>query len=105
MVLERIGSEEILVADSSEKKSVEDYRAMGIRCRAAKKGPVSVEYSMKWLQSLEAIVIDRERCPNTVKEFTGYCYEDGRYPDRNNHHIDAVRYATGHLWRRKMEEA
>lgn len=105
MVLERIGSEEILVADSSEKKSVEDYRAMGIRCRAAKKGPGSVEYSMKWLQSLEAIVIDRERCPNTVKEFTGYCYEDGRYPDRNNHHIDAVRYATGHLWRRKMEEA
>ena len=99
-VKDRIPEGELVVADSSEKKSVEDYRAMGIRCRAAKKGPGSVEYSMKWLQSLEAIVIDRERCPETVREFMGYCYEDGQFPDRNNHHIDAVRYATGGLWRR-----
>lgn len=101
MVKERIPEEEVVVADSSEKKSIDDYRAMGIRCRGAKKGPGSVEYSMKWLQSLEAIVIDRDRCPNTAREFVGYCYEDGRYPDRNNHHIDAVRYATGYLWRVK----
>ena len=100
MVKARIPGEETVVADSSEKKSVEDYRSMGIRCRAAQKGPGSVEYSMKWLQSLDAIVIDPEGCPQTFREFSGYCYEDGRYPDRDNHHIDAVRYATGHLWRR-----
>ncbi len=103
IVKSRIREEEIVVADSSEKKSIDDYRAMGIRCRAAKKGPGSVEYSMKWLQSLDAIMIDRERCPETVREFVGYCYVDGRYPDRDNHHIDAVRYATGHLWRVKPE--
>lgn len=103
LVKTRIQEEEIVVADSSEKKSIDDYRAMGIRCRAAKKGPGSVEYSMKWLQSLESIVIDRERCPETAREFMSYCYEDGRYPDRDNHHIDAVRYATGYLWRVKQE--
>lgn len=100
-VKERLPEGELVVADSSERKSIEDYRAMGIRCRAAKKGPGSVEYSMKWLQSLEAIVIDPVRCPVTAREFEGYCYEDGRYPDRNNHQIDAVRYATGVLWRVK----
>lgn len=104
LVKARVPEGEVVIADSSEKKSVEDYRNMGIRCRGARKGPGSVEYSMKWLQSLEAIVIDRQRCPETVKEFAGYCYEDGRYPDRDNHHIDAVRYATGHLWRVKAEE-
>lgn len=103
LVKARVPEGEVVIADSSEKKSVEDYRNMGIRCRGARKGPGSVEYSMKWLQSLEAIVIDRQRCPETVKEFAGYCYEDGRYPDRDNHHIDAVRYATGHLWRVKAE--
>ena len=55
---------------------------------------------MKWLQSLSAIVIDPERCPDTLKEFLEYEYDrdksgeiiDG-YPDMCNHHIDAVRYA------------
>lgn len=48
-----------------------------------------------------ASVIDPERCPDTAKEFSEYEYErDGKtgevlegYPDLNNHHIDAVRYA------------
>ena len=44
-------------------------------------------------------MIDPIRCPETAREFSGYCLEqrDGvflsRYPDRDNHHIDAVRYA------------
>ena len=64
---------------------------------------------MKWLQSLDAIVIDPVRCPDTAAEFTGYEYaRDPRsgevlpgYPDLNNHHIDAVRYAVERLWRRR----
>ena len=67
----------------------------------ARKGPKSVRYGTKWLQMLEAIVIDPERCPDTAKEFSEYEYErDSKtgevlegYPDLNNHHIDAVRYA------------
>jgi phage terminase large subunit len=80
---------------------------MGLRCIGAEKGPGSVDYSMKWLQSLKAIIIDPKRCPDTWDEFSSYEYEhnkDGEiisgYPDYNNHHIDAVRYGTENIWRR-----
>ena len=73
----------------------------------AQKGPGSVDYSMKWLQSLKQIVIDPKRCPETMAEFSGYEYDrtkDGDiisgYPDRDNHHIDAVRYATEMIWKK-----
>lgn len=96
-----------ITADSSEPKSVVDYQKFGLKCYGAAKGPDSVKYSMKWLQSLVKIVIDPKRCPDTYREFTDYEYErtkDGEiisgYPDCNNHHIDAVRYATENVWRR-----
>ena len=98
-----------LIADSAEPKSVQDYKAYGLGCRAAQKGPGSVEYSMKWLQALKRIVIDPVRCPDTAREFSEYEYErDPRtgevlpgYPDLCNHHIDAVRYATEAIWKRR----
>lgn len=104
-----IEEDELVIADSAEEKSCNDYRAFGIRCRGAEKGPGSVRYSMKWLQSLKAIVIDPERCPHTAKEFGEYEYErDNKtgeilegYPDVANHHIDAVRYATNKIWKRR----
>ena len=109
LVKQRIAPGELVTADSAEEKSCEDYRSYGIRCRGAEKGPGSVNYSMKWLQSLEHIIIDPERCPDTVKEFTEYEYErDDKtgdvlpgYPDLDNHHIDAVRYATNRIWKRR----
>lgn len=98
---------DIITADSAEPKSIGDYQRLGLRCYGAEKGPGSVEYSFKWLQSLAAIVIDRKRCPETWREFALYEYErnkDGEilsgYPDKNNHNIDAVRYATERIWRR-----
>lgn len=109
LVMERIAADEMVIADSAEEKSCNDYRSFGIRCRGADKGPGSVNYSMKWLQSLAAIVIDPERCPDTTKEFTEYEYErdpktgevlEG-YPDAANHHIDAVRYGTNKIWKRR----
>ena len=103
--------EESLIADSAEEKSCRDYRAMGLPCRGAEKGPGSVRAGMKWLQSLDAIVIDPARCPVTAREFQEYAYEKDRktgevlqgYPDRDNHHIDAVRYATSRIWKRRGE--
>ena len=100
LVKERTAPGEIIAADSAEQKSVADYRACGLSCRAVEKGQGSVAYSMKWLQSLNAIVIDPHRCPDTAREFLSYRYRDGGYPDKNNHHIDAVRYATSTLWHR-----
>ena len=93
--------------DSAEPKSIYDLRDCGINAKEAEKGPGSVEYSMKWLQG-KKIVIDPKRCPEATKEFSNYEYDrdkDGEvisgYPDRDNHTIDAVRYALERLWRRR----
>lgn len=99
---------DIVTCDSAEQKSIADYRAYGINARGADKGPNSVRYGMKWLQSLVEIVIDPVRCPKTNDEFTKYEYEltkDGEptsvYPDMDNHSIDAVRYGLEQVWKRK----
>jgi phage terminase large subunit len=99
---------DIVTCDSAEEKSVSDYRAYGINARPAEKGPGSVRYGMKWLQSLLKIVIDPRRCPATSDEFKKYEYEldkegnpTSAYPDANNHSIDMTRYAMEPVWRRK----
>lgn len=67
---------------------------------SAKKGPDSVEYGEEWLDDLEAIVIDPNRTPNLAREFENIDYQtdkDGnpmpRLEDKDNHTIDATRYA------------
>ena len=93
--------------DSAEPKSIYDLRDCGINAKEAVKGPGSVEYSMKWLQG-KRIIIDPKRCPEAAEEFSGYEYDRDRdgevisgYPDRDNHTIDAVRYALERLWQRR----
>ena len=102
--------DELLIADSAEPKSVNDFRAYGANCRGAEKGPESVRYSMKWLQGLTSIIIDNQRAPYHAEEFLNYEFErtkDGEiiseYPDKNNHAIDDVRYATNLIWRKRGE--
>jgi phage terminase large subunit len=101
-------SNDIITCDSAEEKSVGDYRSYGLLARGAEKGPGSVEYSMKWLQSLTEIIIDNKRCPFTADEFLNYEYDrdkDGNvisgYPDKNNHAIDMTRYAMNPIWKRR----
>lgn len=103
-----ITANDLIICDSAEMKSIGDYRAFGLLARPAEKGPGSVDYSMKWLQSLNEIVIDNRRCPETAKEFLDYEYERDKegnvisgYPDKNNHSIDSVRYATNMIWKRR----
>lgn len=101
--------DEILTCDSAEPKSISDYKSYGgYGARPAEKGPDSINYSMKWFQSLNHIYIDPKRCPETYKEFVEYEYERDKndevisgYPDEKNHHIDACRYATERVWRRR----
>ncbi len=95
------------ICDSAEPKSISDLTGWGVRAIAAQKGPGSVEYSMKWLQRRK-IVIDPKRTPKAAEEFTQYEYEKNKageiisgYPDKDNHCIDAVRYATEKIWRRR----
>ncbi|MFD1954287.1 PBSX family phage terminase large subunit [Paenibacillus thailandensis] len=89
-----------VTADSAEPRTINELRNLGVNAIGAKKGPDSVDHGMKFLEDLNEIVIDPVRCPNTAREFDGYELDpDGNggwkagYPDRDNHSIDAVRYA------------
>ena len=99
---------DLITADSAEPKSISDFRAYGCFMRPAEKGPDSVRYGIKWLQSLRHIYIDKYRCPDVYDEFVQYEFDRDReghiisaFPDRDNHFIDATRYATERHWKRK----
>ncbi|MBD2861612.1 PBSX family phage terminase large subunit [Paenibacillus oceani] len=89
-----------VTGDSAEPRTINEFRELGLNIVPAKKGPDSVEHGVKFLEDLEEIIIDPVRCPNTKREFYGYelerdangNFKDG-YPDKDNHSIDAVRYA------------
>lgn len=88
------------IADNAEEKSIDFFQKHGFNFRACVKGAGSVAYGIKWLATRAKIVIDRKRCPETAMEFEAYEYikdKNGNYvndfPDKDNHFIDAVRYA------------
>lgn len=91
---------DLVYADCAEPKSISELVQYGIRVAGVKKGRDSIDYGIKFLQDLNEIIIDDTRCPETAREFLQYEHErdsygnfrDG-YPDKNNHSIDAVRYA------------
>ncbi len=90
----------VVICDSAEPKSIAEMYSYNLNVIGAKKGADSVEYGIKWLQDLEEIIIDPNRCPNTAREFLEYELEKdahgnfkGYFPDKNNHSIDAVRYS------------
>ena len=90
-----------VTADSEDPRAIDALNELGLRVFGAKKGPGSIDFGMEFLSDeINEIIIDPKRCPNAAREFT--CYEldrdkngnfKGSYPDRDNHTIDAVRYA------------
>lgn len=93
---------ERIAADSAEPKSIAQLRdELNItRIYGVKKGPDSVEFGEEWLADLDFICIDPLRTPNIAKEFESIDYQtdkDGnplpRLEDKDNHTIDATRYA------------
>lgn len=96
-----------MICDSAEPKSVNDFRDAGLPARGAIKGPGSIEYGFKFLQT-KTIVIDPKRTPNAYKEITEYEYDRDKegnvisgYPDGNDHAISALRYAYESLFNRR----
>ena len=87
-----------------EQEHINDFRDMGLPARRAIVTPGSVRRTFEWLQC-RTIIIDPARTPKAYKEIKEYEHDvdqrtgeviDG-YPDRNNHWIDAIRYATSPL--------
>ena len=103
-----VTTDDMIIADSAENKSIGDFKSYGALIKGAEKGAGSVDYSMKWLASLAKIVIDPERCPTSAEEFSTYEYmqdKDGNYisgyVDADNHCIDSVRYGLNKIWKKK----
>lgn len=95
---------EPVFADSAEPRTIGEFKNMGLNIRPARKGRGSIEHGIKWLQDLSEIIIDPKRTPNVLREFSGYELEEdkwgnlkGSYPDKDNHSIDATRYALEQL--------
>ena len=94
-----------------EPEHINDFKDAGLPARPAIVTPGSVRRTHEWLQCRK-IVIDPARTPCAYKEFTEYEHDvdkngeviDG-YPDRNNHWIDALRYATSPLSMRRGSSA
>jgi phage terminase large subunit len=98
-------------ADSAEPKSIKELGRLGMKIRGARKGKDSVGFGIRQLQALESIVIDPVRCPRAAYEFQNYAHEQARsgevrndYPDKDNHAIDAVRYALEDDFERKKRK-
>lgn len=88
-------------ADSEAPKDIDELRnEHGFLIQPASKPKGSVEHGIKWLVDVEEIIIDPSTCPLAAREFVNYALAltrggevISRYPDKDNHSIDAVRYA------------
>lgn len=86
-------------ADSAEPKSNEELRRLGIlRIAPAAKGADSVRNGIARLQEYRITI--HPLCRNTATEIAAYCWEvdkaghrQNKPEDRNNHLMDALRYA------------
>lgn len=101
-----------IFADSAEPKSIAELRSEHSvkKIIGVKKGPDSVEYGEEWLDDLDFICIDPLRTPNIAREFENIDYQtdrDGnpkpRLEDKDNHTIDATRYAFSQDMKQKQE--
>jgi phage terminase large subunit len=100
------GSRKWLIrADSARPETVSYMKRQGFRITEAIKGPGSIEDGVEFLRSFDIIV--HPRCKHVADELTLYSYK--RDPqteeilplleDKNNHTIDALRYALEELRR------
>lgn len=97
-VLEENKNNFTVFCDSADSGGIKQLKLEGLkRAKACKKG--KVENGITWLRGLNAIYIDPVACPETYREFSEYSYvlqkSTGDYilSEKNNHSIDAVRYA------------
>lgn len=89
-----------IIADSANPQSIGEFWDNGFSIFPANKTPGSRDFGYRWLQSLNEIVIDPVRCPNTLHEFLTMEYlkdKDGKYindyPKICDDGVDAIRYA------------
>ncbi len=95
----------LIRADSSRPETVSYMKRQGFAIIPAIKGPGSLEDGIKFLQSFNIVV--HPRCKHVAQELRDYSYKVDPHTeevlseleDKNNHTIDALRYALEELRR------
>jgi len=89
-----------IIADSARPETISHVRKHGFsRIMPAVKGPKSIEEGIEWLKSFDVVV--HPRCRHTIDELSLYSYKVDKMTgqvlpvleDKQNHVIDALRYA------------
>lgn len=89
-----------IIADSSEPKSIQELRLMGMdKIQPARKGRDSVMNGIQYIQNFKIII--HPNCVNFIKEINNYMWDKDKITgksinrpiDENNHLLDAMRYA------------
>lgn len=100
------GARKFLIrADSARPETVSYMRRQGFRITPALKGPGSIEDGVEFLRSFDIVV--HPRCLKVAEELTLFAYKVDQHTgdvlpvleDKNNHTIDALRYALEELRR------
>ena len=98
--IEKLGfKKEIIVADSSEPKSIEHLRGLGLyRIKPSKKGKDSINAGIQFIQDFKIFI--HPRCVNFITEISNYAWDKDKFGkalnkpiDDFNHLMDAMRYA------------
>lgn len=92
-------AKEHITADSSEPKSIDELRNLGLyRVSAANKGKDSINNGIQYIQDFEIII--HPRCVNFLTEISNYTWDSDKFGnklnkpiDDFNHLLDAFRYA------------
>lgn len=87
-------------ADSSRPETISHLRNEGFKITSSVKGARSVEEGVEWLKSYDLII--HPRCTHLIDELTLYSYKTDKLTgqvlpvleDKDNHMIDALRYAV-----------
>jgi phage terminase large subunit len=98
-ILEMGYAKEQITADSSEPKSIDELRNLGLyRVSAANKGKDSINNGIQYIQDFEIII--HPRCVNFITEISNYTWDNDKFGnklnkpiDDFNHLLDAFRYA------------
>lgn len=98
-IIEKGFQKELIVADSSEPKSIMELRKAGIRrIKAADKGPDSVRSGIQFIQQFKIIV--HPSCTNFINELSNYVWDRNKEGqminkpiDEFNHLLDGFRYS------------
>ena len=102
--LEDLVNGQLLICDSEDINRINNMKRAGLNAIPVRKWPGSVAFTMEWLNQYNIHIASH--CEQALNEFYSYSFpldKDmnvmiGQYPDKDNHIIDAVRYALMYYW-------